>query len=160
MYVIAKIWFVSIQYSTSDSPYYVAGVVEFASHFNDYENPKEQLKIVTKRYLSMIESPEAANVDILVFPELSLNQVDTAATIPHQNDIVAPCNNSNYSPVVQNISCAAKTHKKYVVINLTSQHNCTKGTIDPDSRTTCPNDGVIFYNTAMAFDRKGYVIAT
>lgn len=146
--------------SPSESPYYTAGVVEFASHFSVTENPKRQLEIITGRYLSIIDSPEANPVDILVFPELTLNQVETAATIPHQNDIVSPCNNTLYSDVVQTISCAAKRQRKYIVINLTTQHNCTKGTYDKDSDGVCPETGHILYNTAVAFDRNGYVIAT
>lgn len=150
----------NFQYSTSESPYYTAGVVEFASHFSSQENAHRQLDIITGRYLSIIDSPEANAVDIMVFPELTLNQVETAAVIPHQNDIVAPCNNNKYSVVVQNISCAAKRQRKYVVINLTTQHNCTKDTIDADSGALCPANERIFYNTAVAFDRSGYVIST
>lgn len=118
------------------------------------------MDVIAGRYLSIIDSPEAQPVDILVFPELTLNQVETAAIIPHQNDIVAPCNNNKYSLVVQNISCAAKRQRKYVVINLTTQHNCTKNTIDSDSGALCPPNEAIYYNTAVAFDRNGYVIST
>lgn len=149
-----------MQYSSSESPYYTAGVVEFASHFSVKENAKKQLEIITGRYISIIDSPEAVNCDILVFPEMTLNQLDTSATIPHQNDIVCPCNNSKYSDVVQNISCAAKRQRKYIVVNLTTQHNCSKGSIDVDSGTLCPSNELIFYNTAVAFDRNGYVIST
>lgn len=152
--------FYSFQSPSSESPYYVAGVVEFASHFGAKEDVKKQLEVITGRYIAIIESPEADPVDILVFPELTLNQLETAATIPHQNDIVSPCNNTSYSDVVQNISCAAKRQKKYVVINLTTQHNCSKGNYDSDSGGICPSSGYLLYNTAVAFDRNGYVIAT
>lgn len=52
---------------------------------------------------------------------------------------------------IQNISCAARQHEMYIVINHQEKVNCTEN--------DCPADGYLVYNTNVVFDRKGAVIA-
>lgn len=54
------------------------------------------------------------------------------------------------------ISCAAKKHSAYVVVNLSEKVNCTNtGT---DTRP-CPSDGYFFYNTNVVFNRTGGIVS-
>lgn len=51
------------------------------------------------------------------------------------------------------MSEAAAKHKVYVIVNLQERAECTNSTKD------CPARGYFLYNTNVAFDRKGTVIA-
>lgn len=138
----------------TSSEFYTAGVVEFAAA-NASLPPKDQLEYNLKQHIEIIDSADAKSVDVLVFPEFALNSFNTPAIIPREADRVSPCGLREYSVVVQRISCAAKRARKYVVINLTSQQNCSAKT-DPQ----CNASGLVLYNTAVAFDRYGIVIST
>lgn len=134
-------------------PYYVAGVVEYS--------PSDVLAVDLNHFISIIESNETKTVDILVFPELVLNDVTTATSVPNAKDYIRPCGLQKYSKIIQDLSCSANRGRKYVVVNLTMKLNCSDEIADLNkANVTCPESGHHFYNTAVVFDRNGVVIAT
>lgn len=147
-----------LQLTSSPNLYYEAGVVEFVTA-NSEDDPDDQLRDNLEKHIEIIESNEAKNLDILVFPEYSLNSVATAVFVPRVADHIVACNNTKFSSVVQRISCAAQRNRKYIVINLTTKDNCTGKPQNNDTKM-CISCGFNLYNTAVVFDRDGAVIST
>lgn len=146
--------------SSSQSSYH-AGVVEFLRALNTNLTDIEKLEINLAGYFKILESAPAQNLDIIVFPESSLNSMSSAALIPEPEDKISPCDNSKYAEeiLIKDLSCAAKAAKKYVVINLTEKVECPdKQMIASDDKRACRN-GLSFYNVNVVFDRNGVVIA-
>lgn len=121
-------------------PTYKAGVVEFNLDIDmtGQQKIKENLIRVTE----IINSNETRNVDILVFPELILN--DHTAPIPLIKSVekYAPCDLPIVHWVLRDISCAARKSATYIVIDLIAKDYFGD-----------------LYNTALVFDRKGAIIA-
>jgi hypothetical protein len=65
-----------------------------------------------------------------------------------------PCNDKEGSQEVQDLSCSSKTHKIYVVVNLGEIRECSSA-----NNLNCPSDGVFQYNTNLAFDNEGTIVA-
>jgi hypothetical protein len=63
-----------------------------------------------------------------------------------------PCNERLGSQPIQTLSCAALSHKIYIVVNVGEIRNCSE-------TANCPSDGVFQFNTNVAFDRDGTIIA-
>lgn len=95
--------------------------------------------------------------DIIVFSESTLNLPDRPAIVPKAEEKCVPCGNDKYPEEVTTASCAAKDAKKYVVVNLYMQQDCKEQAAE-DTRP-CFRDNINIYNTAVAFDRHGMVIA-
>lgn len=115
-----------------------------------------------KNYLEFMYSATTNDVDILVFPESSLNNLVTAAFVPEPEDNVDPCLDiiNAWDPVVKDISCAAKATRKYIVINLTEKSVCPdKQQIRFNDTRPCAEIGINRYNTNVVFNRAGVVIA-
>lgn len=112
-------------------------------------------------YLELIHSSEAEDIDILVFPESTLNNRITAAYVPEPEDNVDPCSaTTEWSPFIKNISCAAKATKKYIVINLTELSNCPdKQQIRFNDTRPCDSSGLNRYNANVVFNRDGVVVS-
>lgn len=53
---------------------------------------------------------------------------------------------------LRSISCAAREHNMYVVVNHHERVDC-------DDDPNCPDDGFLLYNTNVVFDRGGRVVA-
>ena len=136
---------------------YVAGVVEVA--VSNETDADEFLASNAKIYIDIIKSNETANVDVLVFPEATLNKPTNPATVPKKGEKVIPCDSNQFSPIVKNISCAAKESKKYVVINLYMERNCKEEAAATKDTRPCTRGEINVYNTALAFDRTGTVVA-
>lgn len=150
-----------LQISTPESPSYHAGVVEFLRSLDISLTDKETLNINMEGYLNILRSAPAQNLDIIVFPESSLNSMKTATLIPEPDDNISPCDNSKYAEekLIQDLSCAAKAANKYVIINLTEKAECPdKQMIASGDKRAC-RDGLSYYNVNVVFDRKGVVIA-
>lgn len=96
-------------------------------------------------------------VDIITFPEATLNTLGNPAVVPKPEDKAVPCGNDKYSEIVKTLSCAAQETKKYVVVNLYMQRNCKEESTN-DTRP-CTKGDINIYNTAVAFDRAGTVVA-
>lgn len=111
--------------------------------------------------LSIIESENAKELDIIVFPEFALNNVQTPIAVPNPKDYIRPCGQAKYSNVIEQLSCSANRGRKYVVINLTMKLNCSDEAVDLEkANILCPDNGFHLYNTAVVFDRNGVVIST
>lgn len=107
------------------------------------------------KYIDIITSEEAIDVDILVFPELTLNRKVTAVIVPQENDFdINLCTNPTYNVHLRNIACAAKSSRKYVVINLTTKWNCTERAEEHQ----CTDEWEL-YNTNIVLNRDGVVIS-
>lgn len=118
-------------------------------------------KANTIAYIKIIQSIDVKSADILVFPEATLNKPANPAKLPKTGESVIPCDHSDkYSDVVKNISCAAKEARKYVVIDLYMERDCKEEAASTnDSRPCTRNNNINVYNTAVAFDRNGTVVA-
>jgi predicted amidohydrolase len=138
--------------STPSSPTYKAGVVEFAPSQNP--DPNQVLLENLNDHLRILDSPEAADLDIIVFAEYVLNYFPTAVFVPDPDRKVNPCTSNEFDDhdILKQLSCAARKGQKYVVINLIEKVQCSK--------ENCPgNQKIIFYNTSIVFDRTGRMIA-
>lgn len=149
--------YASLSVFSKAKPYYMGGVVEYAPDHEDIESN-------LKRFTSIIESVEARDVDILVFPEFALNSISAPIEVPNAKDLIRPCGQRKYSDVMETLSCSANRARKYVVINVTMKLNCsdegTKSVPADETNVSCPNWGYHMYNTAVVFDRNGIVIST
>lgn len=74
-----------------------------------------------------------------------------------------PCINKGDNLVIlPTLSCMARKHKMYVVANMGDIQPCEgfcESTEIKNCKAKCPEDGVLMYNTDVAFDREGNLIA-
>ncbi|CAD7086923.1 unnamed protein product [Hermetia illucens] len=145
----------SDQASTPDSLTYVAGVVEFNPPIFKYRNETS-----APEYRNIIFSKEAEDVDIMVFPEMTLNTVLTTTFVPDPKLKIVPCDNADYEEFLSSMSCTARDSRKYLVINVIEKATCTNTTQESigDPRP-CSSNGLNSYNTNVVFDRNGAVIS-
>ncbi|XP_031565058.1 pantetheinase-like [Actinia tenebrosa] len=117
-------------------------------------------------YESQMEKAKQKNASIIVFPEYGLTGFSYTRKsfkpfledIPDPTKIAwNPCQNpqTNHStPILYRLSCLAKRYDMYVVVNM--------GDIKPCLTKTdqyCPTDGRYQYNTNIAFDNRGKLVA-
>lgn len=135
----------------------MAGVVEFSSKDKrtTTDTPAAYTSRTLTKYMELINSTEADQLDILVFPEYTLNDIETATFVPNPFDEIAPCNHLLYDPIVRDLSCLATIRKLYLVVNLVEKAHCPEGY---DWRA-CADNGLYHFNTNVVFDRQGVVIA-
>lgn len=113
----------------------------------------------TQKYIEIMSSKEADKVDIIVFPESTLNNILTAVTVPHEMDKIDLCQNTTYDSNLRNISCIARKLRKYVVVNLTMkklESNCSRG---HDNEFENCTENWNLYNTNVVLDRDGRVVS-
>lgn len=99
----------------------------------------------------IIFHPDAEETDIIVFPEYIFKE-KVYTYIPNPEDKITPCDTLNYQYLLSEVSCYARSAKKYIVLNLFEKDLCTNG-------PKCSKDGIIKYNTNVVFDRNGTVIS-
>uniref|UniRef100_A0A1A9WT10 CN hydrolase domain-containing protein n=1 Tax=Glossina brevipalpis TaxID=37001 RepID=A0A1A9WT10_9MUSC len=137
--------------------YYMAGVVEFRP---EVAGTIDALSNHLQAYKEIIGSPEAEDVDIIVFPEGTLNNDFQLSYVPSKKDNIVPCLLSEeeniYADFLIELSCAARTFKKYLVINLMEKEICWINSHDPRQ---CSRNGLNIFNTNVVFDRDGRVIS-
>ncbi|XP_055913402.1 vanin-like protein 2 isoform X2 [Eupeodes corollae] len=145
--------------STPQLPFYTAGVVEFkgaSSTLDDLEQVNNNLAA----YLEIISSQEAAETDIIAFPEGTLNSALQSTFVPDPKLNITPCNQTQYAYFLQKLSCQAKISKKYVVVNLVEKENCTaESQIANKDPRRCASYGLNQYNTNVVFDRNGVIVS-
>lgn len=114
-------------------------------------SPKELFTKNAENYTQIINSTLAKTVEIIVFPESTLNSIQEAVLVPSEHDNINLCTNESkiYSQDLKKIACAALGQKKYVVVNLYTKHQCSS----VEDHTPC------IFNTNVVFDRKGKIIS-
>ena len=122
-------------------------------------NDAIDLEANTRNYVQLIATTQE-DVDILVFPEHTLNRIQTAAEIPNSKDLISPCGDERWTPLVQDISCATQKAHRYAVVNMVTQRNCTEEKLETHDTRPCSHEDVNYYNTVVVFDRDGTVIGT
>ncbi|XP_013100729.2 vanin-like protein 1 [Stomoxys calcitrans] len=146
------------QASLPSDLYYNAGVVEFRPSMA--LTSESRVKDNLEGYLEILALKEAEPLDIVVFPESTLNDNDHATFVPNPSKaMMAPCDadeGEQYHYVLQQLSCAARKYAKYLVINLTEKELCSEAAEDP---RPCASNGLNVYNTNVVFDRQGAVIS-
>ncbi|XP_032288963.1 vanin-like protein 2 isoform X2 [Drosophila virilis] len=142
----------------TDGGFYTAGVVEFRQAIGQDSN--ENLADNLAGYLELIESPDARTADIIVFPELTLNDMETLTFLPKPEQSLSPCVDDPiaryYAPFLVSISCAARKASKYIVINICERQLCSA---TPEDTRPCAPTGYNVFNTNVVFNRKGTIIS-
>lgn len=109
----------------------------------------------------MDEAP--STLDIIIFPEMTLNNMGTAVETPEPDAKVSPCTDVNFPEnLIKQLSCSARTHNRYVVVNVVTKTPCPDAdmTANGDPRDCADRpDGFSYYNTNIVFDRSGTVIS-
>ncbi|KAF2904027.1 hypothetical protein ILUMI_02124, partial [Ignelater luminosus] len=142
---------------------YMAAVVDYAHIDGKYA--KEILSANLEQYLQLMRNASRDLADIIVFPEYGLTDIETMYEVVYQNVSnleeystfvpdpeleLVPCEDrkmENFSVQLINISCAARIHSLYTVVNLLEKaENNETGNME-------------FFNTNVVFDRLGKVIA-
>lgn len=142
----------------ADTSFYTAGVVEFRPTVGGMSS-SDLVADHLQSYLNIIESAEANDTDIIVFPEGTLNNAFQLTFVPDSKDGIIPCLPSEtnlYANFLMELSCAARRLHKYLVINLTEKENCSSVQFDP---RPCASDDLNIYNTNVVFDREGRVVS-
>ncbi|XP_034670342.1 vanin-like protein 1 [Drosophila subobscura] len=146
----------SHQASIAERDYYTAGVVEFRHTVLSTSAWSDNLA----GYLEILQSTNASETDIIVFPELTINGMGPQTFVPEPKDQIAPCltdpNAVYYAEFLVALSCAARNVSKYVVINVAEKKLCTD---TPEDTRPCAADGFNIHNTNVVFDRQGVVVS-
>lgn len=138
-------------------------MVEFNYGSKGNLDPTALLASNLAQYLEIMTNAPA-NLDIIVFSEMTLNQLETAYEIPEIEEKISPCDNDSYPPdnLLKRISCGAKEHQRYVVVNMVTKAKCPDSDmIDQKDPRKCTDrdDGFSYYNTNVVFDRNGTLIS-
>lgn len=137
---------------------YVAGVVEYNEQPVNNSNPDSLFEENANRYIDIINSTEAADVDIIVFPASCLNSQNRTVLLPENIEVdLCSAVNTTYSQDLRKIACAARDLKKYVVLNLYIRNNCSTVYNIKDNRTAL---ACSVRNANIVLDRTGKVIST
>lgn len=137
---------------------YVAGVVEYNQEPVNYTNPDSLFEENANRYIAIINSTEASDVDIIVFPALCLNAQNRPVLLPENIDVdLCSAPNTNYSQDLRRIACAARDLEKYVVLNLYIRNNCSTVYNMKHNGTAL---ACSVWNGNIVLDRTGKVIST
>lgn len=152
------------QQSTSESPYYTAAVVEYGAVGNvSIDDPQQVLMMNANNYVHYVTQAARSGADIIVFPECGLSTIHLPENrdeirpiltpIPDPAQRHVPCMDTvgEVPEVLHLLSCAARNHSVYVVVNIPE--------IAPCAGAGCPSDGEFFYNTDIVFDRTGALTA-
>ncbi|KAH8386647.1 hypothetical protein KR093_001706, partial [Drosophila rubida] len=146
---------VALQLSLPSDPSYYAGVVELPVQVG---TPKERVSAAQDVYISIIESNDTNDLDILVFPEYVLNNREVPTFVPHPQLNITPCFEPDYELFLVEISCAVRARRLYVVLNLIEKELCGPS-YGSSTWNPCPANGVRFFNTNVVLDRDGRVVS-
>lgn len=134
-----------LQISQTKDKTYSAAVIEYALKFgNTTAN--------TENYVRILNSADVRDLDIIVFPEGCLNTPKDPIPVTIRPNVSA-CHDSSANRLIRDVSCAVRVARAYTVINVMMKSPCT-------SEDPCPsNQNYLVFNTAVAFDRDGVIIA-
>lgn len=148
----------------TDDITYKAVVVEYAPVGNSLQN---YLNIVNeadnvskyKRCSYITVSTKFQQTDIIIFPEATLTGSYTF--VPDANSNTVPCTSTEeYEDYLKQLSCAAADKRVYIVANVKEKAICTAETqATIGDKRPCASNGYSLYNTNVAFDRTGTVVA-
>lgn len=105
---------------------------------------------LVQEFEKFIKHPNASEVDIMVFPEYVLQEL-AFTFVPSAEEKVVPCDQLDYDYLLTELSCYARTYKKYLVVNVNEKAVCKEG-------PKCKN-GLTEFITNVVFDRNGMVIS-
>lgn len=113
-----------------------------------------------ENYSRIISEAAEQDVDILIFPEYTLNNVAFPVEIPDPLDKINPClKQEPFDNLLVDLSCLARANGIYLCINLSESEECTDESQQErnDSRA-CSSLGISRYNTNVVLDRNGTVV--
>uniref|UniRef100_T1GX35 CN hydrolase domain-containing protein n=1 Tax=Megaselia scalaris TaxID=36166 RepID=T1GX35_MEGSC len=127
----------TFQKTLPSDPYYKAGVVEFAPILAHSTNSSivEQLEGIR----TIIQDPNAGNLDILVFPEGALSS-EGLTYVPDPHEQVIPCEELDYDYSLSEISCYARSIQAYIAVNIHEKVQCL-------GDYQCPKKGYFEFST-------------
>lgn len=102
------------------------GVVEFTP---ELPTVNWQLRTVLhfENYTRIIREAAEHDVDILIFPEYTLNNVAFPVEIPDPLDEINPCLEPDlFDRLLIDLSCLARENEIYLCINLNEREDCTE----------------------------------
>ncbi|XP_015915748.2 vascular non-inflammatory molecule 3 [Parasteatoda tepidariorum] len=153
--------------------YFTAAVLEHRPRTDNtsQESPIDIISSNLKIFEKAIPLAAKKGADIIVFNEYGLYQHVTnkdrlkefAENIPDpRKRKYNPCLDKEYHTfILSSLSCYAREYNIYIVANFGNIQTCSD-TCDAnriDECTNCPKDGVRIYNTNVAFDREGSLVA-
>lgn len=136
------------------------GIVEFTPELPTV-NWEVRTVLHFENYTRIVREAAEQDVDILIFPEYTLNNVAFPIAIPDPVDEINPCLTSeSFDNLLIDLSCLARVNKIYLCINLSEREECTEESQQAknDSRS-CSSLGFSRFNTNIVLDRQGAVVA-
>ncbi|RWS25626.1 pantetheinase-like protein [Leptotrombidium deliense] len=140
-----------------------AAVYEAALVKDDYECAKQEINSNLAVYEYVVKKASQNMAHIIVFPEHGIfptydrnKTLRYSEVIPSKMGKVNPCKKRKKfanRPIQLKLSCAAKKNRIYIVANLAEVEYCHS------KKRGCPEDGRFQYNTAIAFDTNGVIVA-
>lgn len=111
--------------------------------------------------------------DVLVFPEdaifmppprrsLAKRFMEQIPVVNGSSEPIVPCLGDEFDdrPILKRLSCAARSGGLYIVADMGDIQPCKPNvTLSGAKSLPCPDDGMFLYNTQVAFDRNGTLIA-
>lgn len=135
------------------------GVVEFTP---ELPTVNWQLRTVLhfENYTRIIREAAEQDVDMLIFPEYTLNNVAFPIEIPDPVDVVSPCEGGEgLNNLLIDLSCLARDNEIYLCINLSEREECSEESQEARNDTrACSSLGISRYNTNVVLDRDGTVV--
>lgn len=132
----------------------------------DFDVAVDSIKVNLQAYSDAAEKASIEGAQIIVFPEDGLHNVAQinnvsrdvvhmiAEPVPDASSSINPCFDPQYvsRTILRTLSCVALENKIYVIATMVDVVKCT-------NETNCPSDGVFLYNTQVAFNNNGTLIA-
>ncbi|KAM4692906.1 pantetheinase-like [Discoglossus pictus] len=161
-------WFVYNSYALEK---FTAAVYEHVPFFPDQNqppvSPEEALALMNKNIdvlETAVKTAAEKGAQIIVTPEYAICcfGLNRETVYPYLEDIPDPALNWNpctdpkrfdSTPVQKRLSCMARTNSIYLVANIGDKKTCNA------SDESCPEDDYYFFDTTIAFDPKGKLIA-
>lgn len=123
-------------------------------------NWAERTVLHFENYTRIVREAAADDVDILIFPEYTLNNVAFPVEIPNPIDKITPCSHrEGFDNLLIDLSCLARDGGIYLCINLSEREKCDEKLQQSRNDTRpCSSLGFSRFNTNVVFDRSGAVI--